>query len=179
MNYSPIKWHYLALIFSMQKPHHYLLPHCLNLVTKSNPFKYLLSRPMYSSIHTAAEWIWHYYCNSKRVSKLVLIWSVALFPSEEYEPLCEDLPNEEVCLKKITNGVLPMMVPPYIEEMDRELYYMLLMARMPLYHSRSISFLESMVIGLIYVLQMGIGRLFVQGDSRLIINRSAPNFHWK
>lgn len=45
MNYSDSKSYYFVLIFGMQKLHHYWL---LNLVTRSNPSKYLLSRPTMS-----------------------------------------------------------------------------------------------------------------------------------
>lgn len=48
MNYSTIKCHCLALIFATQKLSHYFLAHPVNLVTKSNPLKYLLSRPVMS-----------------------------------------------------------------------------------------------------------------------------------
>lgn len=43
MNYSSIEHLYFVVIFSMQKLRHYLLAHCLNLVTKSNPLNYILS----------------------------------------------------------------------------------------------------------------------------------------
>lgn len=44
LNHPSIKRHYLAFIFFTQKLRHYLLAHPLNLVTKSNSLKYLLSR---------------------------------------------------------------------------------------------------------------------------------------
>lgn len=45
MNYSSIECHYFTLIFARQKLRHYFLAHHLNLVTRSNLLKYLLSRP--------------------------------------------------------------------------------------------------------------------------------------
>lgn len=45
MNYQSIESNSLALIFETQKLRHYFLTHPLNLVTKSNPLRYLLSRP--------------------------------------------------------------------------------------------------------------------------------------
>lgn len=43
INYSPTDHHSFELIFVAQKFRYYLLARCLNLVTKSNPLKYLLS----------------------------------------------------------------------------------------------------------------------------------------
>lgn len=48
LNYFLLELYCLALIFATQKLFHYLLAHCLNLVTKSNHLKYLLSRPVMS-----------------------------------------------------------------------------------------------------------------------------------
>lgn len=44
MNYSTIERHYIVLIFATQKLCHYLFPHSLNLVNRSNPLKYLSPR---------------------------------------------------------------------------------------------------------------------------------------
>lgn len=47
-NYSAIERYGLVLVFATQKLLHYFLAHPVNLVTKLNPLRYLLSRPAIS-----------------------------------------------------------------------------------------------------------------------------------
>ncbi|KAL2505477.1 Ribonuclease H [Abeliophyllum distichum] len=48
MNYSPIEKICLALIFAAKKLRHYMLAHTINLVSKIDPLKYIMSRPILS-----------------------------------------------------------------------------------------------------------------------------------
>lgn len=98
MDYSAIERHCLALIFAIQKLHHYLVAHCLELVTRSNPLKYLLSRPAISEriaqrLQQLSEFDIPIVTPRRLQSQADLL---AQFPSEEHEPLCEFL-HEEVC----------------------------------------------------------------------------------
>lgn len=55
LNYPSIECHYLVLLFATQKLGTYLISHSLNLVTKSNQLKYLLSRSTMSG--RTAKWV--------------------------------------------------------------------------------------------------------------------------
>jgi RNase H-like domain found in reverse transcriptase len=44
--YSPIEKHYLALIFAVKKLRHYMLAYKIILISKVDPLKYLMTRPM-------------------------------------------------------------------------------------------------------------------------------------
>jgi RNase H-like domain found in reverse transcriptase len=44
--YSPIKKYCLALIFAVKKLRHYMLAHKIILISKVDPLKYLMTRPM-------------------------------------------------------------------------------------------------------------------------------------
>jgi RNase H-like domain found in reverse transcriptase len=44
--YSPIENHCLALIFVVKKLRHYMLAHKIILISKVDPLKYLMTRPM-------------------------------------------------------------------------------------------------------------------------------------
>ncbi|KAG9442517.1 hypothetical protein H6P81_018371 [Aristolochia fimbriata] len=48
LNYSPIEKTCLALIFAIQKLRHYLLAHSTNLISRADPLKYIMSRPILS-----------------------------------------------------------------------------------------------------------------------------------
>jgi RNase H-like domain found in reverse transcriptase len=47
--YSLIEKHYLALIFAVKKLRHYMLAHKVILISKVDPFKYLMTRLMLTS----------------------------------------------------------------------------------------------------------------------------------
>lgn len=44
--YSPIEKHCLALVFAVKKLRHYMLTHQVTLISKIDPLKYLMTRPM-------------------------------------------------------------------------------------------------------------------------------------
>ncbi|KAK4404343.1 Transposon Tf2-12 polyprotein [Sesamum angolense] len=46
LKYSPIEKLCLALIFSIQKLKHYFQPHSIHLVSKANPLKYFMAKPV-------------------------------------------------------------------------------------------------------------------------------------
>ncbi|XP_070020638.1 uncharacterized protein [Nicotiana sylvestris] len=48
MNYSPIKKLCLALVFSIQKLKHYFQAHVVHLVSRANPIKFVISKPVLS-----------------------------------------------------------------------------------------------------------------------------------
>ncbi|CAM8886700.1 unnamed protein product [Rhodiola kirilowii] len=48
LNYSPIEKICLALVFAVQKLRHYMQAHTIHVVSKADPIKYILSRPVLS-----------------------------------------------------------------------------------------------------------------------------------
>ncbi|CAM9000520.1 unnamed protein product [Rhodiola kirilowii] len=48
LNYSPIEKMCLALVFAVQKLRHYMQAHTVHVVSKADPIKYILSRPVLS-----------------------------------------------------------------------------------------------------------------------------------
>ncbi|CAM9002129.1 unnamed protein product [Rhodiola kirilowii] len=48
LNYSPIEKICLALVFAVQKLRHYMQAHTVHIVSKADPIKYILSRPVLS-----------------------------------------------------------------------------------------------------------------------------------
>ncbi|GAA0153303.1 hypothetical protein LIER_11574 [Lithospermum erythrorhizon] len=48
LNYLPIEKLCLALIFAIQKLKHYFQGHTVNLISKANPIKYVMPKPVLS-----------------------------------------------------------------------------------------------------------------------------------
>ena len=46
LNYSPIEKMYLALFFAIDKLEHYMQAYMVRLIAKTDPIKYVLSRPV-------------------------------------------------------------------------------------------------------------------------------------
>jgi len=46
LNHSPIEKMCLALVFVVQKLRHYMYAHAVHVISKANPMKYMLSRPI-------------------------------------------------------------------------------------------------------------------------------------
>ena len=44
--YTPIEKHCLALVFAVKKLWHYMLAHPITLISRVDPLKYLMTRPM-------------------------------------------------------------------------------------------------------------------------------------
>lgn len=171
MSYSPIERHCVALIFATKKLHHSLLSYYFNLVTKSNPLN-LLSWPP-----AAAEWVWHYCCDfkglrSRALYDLLVPWLWSVRPSEEYEPLCEGLLCEEVCMIEDCEWRLAFI--GFITHQrggqkswnsSWQYWHFSIIELEFLVHNEVH---KALIIGLISALQMWIRRLCVQGDSMLI-----------
>ncbi|XP_028121011.1 uncharacterized protein LOC114318342 [Camellia sinensis] len=87
--YTPIERHYLALIFTTQKLHHYFLAHPIQVVTRSDPVRYLLSKP--ALMGRMAQWIlalveYEITCvMPKAIKSQALADLLAQFPSSEHK----------------------------------------------------------------------------------------------
>lgn len=91
MNCPLLERHCLALIFVSQKLIYYFLLHPLNLVTKSNPMKYLLSRP--ALLGRIGRWLLQLSESDiatiapKWIQSQALLDLLTQLPSDEHEPL--------------------------------------------------------------------------------------------
>ena len=55
LNYTPMEKACLAVVFSTQKLHHYMLGHTVHLISKIDPLKYILSKS--TLIDHLAKWV--------------------------------------------------------------------------------------------------------------------------
>ncbi|XP_028104876.1 uncharacterized protein LOC114303897 [Camellia sinensis] len=96
--YTPIERHCLALIFTAQKLCHYFLAHPIQVVTRSDPVRYLLSKPALTG--RMVRWLlalaeYDITCvTPKTIKSQALADLLVQFPSGEHEPVEVPLPGE-------------------------------------------------------------------------------------
>jgi ribonuclease HI len=97
--YSPIEKHCLALIFAVKKLRHYMLAHKIILISKVDPLKYLMTRPMLTG--RLAKWaiiLTEFditYTPQKAIKGQALADFLAAHPIQDDSPLKCDFPDEE------------------------------------------------------------------------------------
>ncbi|KAL0340427.1 UNVERIFIED_CONTAM: hypothetical protein Sradi_4559500, partial [Sesamum radiatum] len=103
--YSPIEKLCLALIFSIQKLKHYFQSHSIHLVSKANPLKYVMAKPVLSD--RLARWYLQLqqfeitYVPQKAVKGQVLADFLADHPMPAEWELSDDLPDEDNCSNNV------------------------------------------------------------------------------
>ncbi|KAK4409603.1 Transposon Tf2-12 polyprotein [Sesamum angolense] len=106
IKYSPIEKLCLALIFSIQKLKHYFQSHSIHLVSKVNPLKYVMAKPVLSD--RLARWYLQLqqfeitYVPQKAVKGQVLADFLADHPMPAEWELSDDLPDEDVLVIEVT-----------------------------------------------------------------------------
>ena len=99
-NYSPIEKHCLALVFAVKKLRHYMLAHRIILISRVDPLKYLMTKPMLTG--RLARWailLTEFdivYQPLKAVKGQVLADFLAAHPIPDDSPLACEFPDEEV-----------------------------------------------------------------------------------
>jgi RNase H-like domain found in reverse transcriptase len=97
--YSSIEKHCLALIFAVKKLRHYMLAHKIILISKVDPLKYLMTRPMLTG--RLAKWaiiLTEFditYTPQKAIKGQALADFLAAHPIQDDSPLKCDFPDEK------------------------------------------------------------------------------------
>ncbi|GAA0183011.1 hypothetical protein LIER_30502 [Lithospermum erythrorhizon] len=105
LKYAPIEKLCLALIFAIQKLKHYFQAHIVRLISKANPIKYVMSKPVLSD--RLARWYLQIqefeiiYVPQKAVKGQVLADFLADHPIPAEWELSDELPDEDVMMIKI------------------------------------------------------------------------------
>ena len=100
LNYSPIEKICLALIFALQKLRHYLLAHSVRLISRADPLKYIMSKPVLTG--RLAKWALMLqefeitYVPQKAIKGQALADFLADHPVPNDWEISDDLPDEEV-----------------------------------------------------------------------------------
>ncbi|XP_078153726.1 uncharacterized protein LOC144548890, partial [Carex rostrata] len=99
-NYTPIEKHCLALVFAIKKLRHYMLSHKVTLVSRVDPIRYLMTRPMLTG--RLAKWaiiLTEFditYVPQKAIKGQALADFLAEHPISDDSPLACEFPDEEI-----------------------------------------------------------------------------------
>ncbi|GLT26704.1 hypothetical protein SLA2020_017500 [Shorea laevis] len=188
VNYSPIKKICLALIFSTKKLRHYMLAHVVHLISKADPLKYIMSKPVLSG--RLAKWALLLsefeiiYVPQKVVKGQALADFLADHPIPVEWELSEDLPDEEVFFVDVLPswelyfdgasrrdgaGVGVVFVTPRNEVIP---FSFTLREQC----SNNVAEYQALIAGLEMALEMQIYQLNVYGDSSLVVNELIKEF---
>ncbi|KAK4385668.1 hypothetical protein Sango_2690800 [Sesamum angolense] len=106
LKYSPIEKLCLALIFSIQKLKHYFQSHSIHLVSKANPLKYDMAKPVLSD--KLARWYLQLqqfeitYVSQKAIKGQVLADFLVDHPMFAEWELSDDLPDKDILVIEVT-----------------------------------------------------------------------------
>ncbi|KAL6291692.1 hypothetical protein ACE6H2_009202 [Prunus campanulata] len=181
-NYTPIEKVCLALIFAVQKLRHYILSHGITLISKADPLKYLMAKPVPSG--RLAKWSLLLsefeikYVSQKAIKGQALADFLAAHPVPDNMELSNDLPDEEVFSTEISPwqlyfdgaarkkgaGAGVVFITPSGGLIPYSFSLMTLC-------SNNIAEYEALIIGLEIALEMSINCLHAFGDSQLIVKQ--------
>ena len=191
LNYAPIEKLCLSLIFAIQKLKHYFQAHTVRLISKANPIKYVMSRPVLSD--RLARWYLQLqqfeivYVPQKAVKGQVLADFLADHPIPAEWELSDDLPDEDVLLVEIRPpwkmyfdgaahrggaGAGIIFMTPEGEILP---YSFTLTQRC----SNNVAEYQALILGLEIAVDMKQLELQVYGDSKLVINQLLGSYEVK
>ncbi|XP_071904292.1 uncharacterized protein [Coffea arabica] len=181
LNYSPIEKLCLALIFVIQKLKHYFQAHTIRLISKSNPIKYVMAKPVLSD--RLARWYLQFqqfeiiYVPAKAVKGQILADFLADHPLPAEWELTDELPDEEVFVVESSWSMYfdgaahrdgaGAGVVFYTPEADILPYSFTLTRRC----SNNVAEYQALILGLETAVDMKQLHLRVYGDSKLVVNQ--------
>ncbi|GAA0185204.1 hypothetical protein LIER_32492 [Lithospermum erythrorhizon] len=183
LNYFPIENLCLALIFAIQKLKHYFQAHTVNLISKANPIKYVMSKPVLldrlARCYLQLQQFESVYVPQKAVMGQVL----ANFLVDHHLPaeweLCGELPDEDVMNMEVMPpwqmyfdgavhqegaGAGVMFITPQLD---------LLPYSFSLSHkcSNNVAEYQALLLRLVVAADLNIYQLEIYGDSQLVIKQ--------
>ncbi|XP_056695837.1 uncharacterized protein [Spinacia oleracea] len=191
LNYSPIEKICLALVFAIQKLKHYMQAHTVHVISKADPIKYILSRPVLSG--RLAKWvvlIKQYdivYVPQKSVKGQAIADFFADHPVPPEWELSVDLPGEDVFYIDV--------LPPwemYFDGAARQdgagagvvflspekhvLTYSFVLTQLC---SNNMAEYQALILGLQMAVGLGLKDLDIYGDSQLVISQLLGEYEVK
>ncbi|KAI5338076.1 hypothetical protein L3X38_017347 [Prunus dulcis] len=181
-NYTPIEKVCLALVFAVQKLRHYILSHRVILISKADPLRYLMSKPVLSG--RIAKWSLLLsefeikFVPQKAIKGQALADFLAAHPTPDNMELPADLPDEEVfAIEALTwqlyfdgaarrNGAGTGLV--FITPSGGLIPYSFSLLALC---SNNVAEYEALIIGLEIALEMHIDCLQAYGDSQLAVRQ--------
>ncbi|XP_028058066.1 uncharacterized protein LOC114261939 [Camellia sinensis] len=189
VRYTLVERHCLALVFIAQKLRHYFLAHQIQIVTRIDPIRYLLSKPALTG--KVARWLlalgeFEITCVvPKAIKRQALADLFAQFPSSDYEPMNEELRGEmhAAMLSKESfwtlsfDGVVAggkCGTGIVLTSKNAEKLY--LSYKLDFHCSNNEAEYEALILGLIAAEKHSIKKIQIQGDSKLIVKQVLGQF---
>ncbi|XP_060200376.1 uncharacterized protein LOC132628627 [Lycium barbarum] len=191
LNYTPIEKLCLALVFSIQKLKHYFQAHSVNLISRVNPIKFVMSKPVLSD--RLARWYIQFqqfeitYIPQKAVKGQALADFLADHPIPDDWELTDELPDEDAMVVEIQSpwkmyfdgaaqrdgaGAGVVFVTPQGEVLP----YSFTLTQ---HCSKNVAEYQALILGLEMAIDMKQLQLQVFGDSQLVINQLLGSYEVK
>ncbi|XP_074265356.1 uncharacterized protein LOC141587786 [Silene latifolia] len=176
LNYLPIEKICLALVFAIQKLRHYMQPHTIHVVSKADPIKYILSRPVLSG--RLAKWA---------VKGQAIADFFADHPVPAEWEISDDLPGEEIfyvdvlppwqmyfdgASRKDGAGAGKVFVTPQNHLMP----YSFTLTQLC---SNNMAEYQALILGLQMAIEIGVRDMDIYGDSKLVVNQVLGEYEVK
>ncbi|KAL0437742.1 UNVERIFIED_CONTAM: Retrovirus-related Pol polyprotein from transposon opus [Sesamum radiatum] len=183
LKYSPVEKVCLALFYAIKKLRHYFEAYSIRLISRADPVKFVMSRPVLSG--RLAKWSIVFnqyeieYVPQKAIKGQALANFLADHPMPTEWEISDDFPDEDVFSIEIlpawtmffdgaarTDGAGAGVV--FISPEKQALTYSIVLNKLC---SNNIAEYQALIIGLQMASEMGIIEMEVYGDSKLIINQ--------
>ncbi|XP_049414734.1 uncharacterized protein LOC125877498 [Solanum stenotomum] len=165
LKYSPIEKLCLTLVFSIQKMKHYFQAHAVRLISKANPIKFVMSKPVLNN--RLARWYLQFqqfeivYVPQKAVKGQVLTDFLADHPILDDWELTDELPDEDAMVVEVQ--------PPWTMYFDGASHR----------EGAGAGEYQALILGLEMAVDMKQLQLQVFGDSELVINQLLGSYEVK
>ncbi|XP_028088019.1 uncharacterized protein LOC114288661 [Camellia sinensis] len=190
--YTPVERHYLALIFTAQKLRHYFLAHPIQVMTKSDPVCYLLSKPTLT--RRMARWLlalaeYDITCvTPKAIKSQALADLLAQFSYGEYEPAEVPLLDEVHVSAAAVETYWDLKFDEAfgagkggavitLTSQEGEKFH--LSYKLDFECSNNEAKYEALILGLIAAQKKGLYKLKIWGDSKLVVKQTMDEFSLK
>ncbi|XP_028070435.1 uncharacterized protein LOC114272919 [Camellia sinensis] len=189
VRYTPVERHCFALVFTAQKLRHYFLVHQIQIVTISDPIRYLLSKPALTG--KVARWLlalgeFEITCVApKAIKTQALADLLAQFPSGDYEPVNEELKGEVHATMASEESFWTLSfdgaavggkggIGIVLTSKSGEKLY--LSYKLDFHCSNNEAEYEALILGLIAAEKHSIKKIRIRGDSKLIVKQVSGQF---
>ncbi|XP_074283593.1 uncharacterized protein LOC141608135 [Silene latifolia] len=191
LNYSPIEKICLALVFAIQKLRHYIQVHTIHVVSKADPIKYILSRPVLSG--RLAKWavLLKQYDLVFVPQNAVKGQAIANFFVDHPVPaeweISHDLPGEEIfyvdvlppwhmyfdgAVRQDRAGAGVVFVSPQ----NRLMPYSFTLTQLC---TTNMADYQARILGLQMAVEIGVRDMDIYGDSELVVNQVLSEYEVK
>jgi len=191
LKYSPIEKLCLALVFSIQKMKHYFQAHVVRLISKANPIKFVMSKPVLND--RLARWYLQFqqfeivYVPQKAVKGQALADFLADHPIPDDWELTDELPDEDAMVVEVQppwkmyfdgashhEGAGAGVI--FVTSREEILPYSFTLTQCC---SNNVAEYQALILGLEMAVDMKQLQLQVFGDSELVINQLLGSYEVK